>query len=216
MKGRYSNRMGICPEGLSVILFTALCAEVFALLSWPIPAMVFLIFTLFAMNFFRDPQRISPEEEGIILSPADGKVVEIGEEIDPFTEEKRIRISIFMNIFNVHVNRSPVSGRVKEIRYIKGKFFNASLDKASSDNERNLILLEDREGRTFTVVQIAGLIARRIVCWVKKGDNLIIGERLGLIKFGSRVDLYLPSGYEIITGVGERVLAGIDILAREK
>ncbi len=216
MKGRYSNRMGICPEGLSVILFTALCAEVFALLSWPIPAMVFLIFTLFAMNFFRDPQRISPEEEGIILSPADGKVVEIGEEIDPFTEEKRIRISIFMNIFNVHVNRSPVSGRVKEIRYIKGKFFNASLDKASSDNERNLILLEDREGRTFTVVQIAGLIARRIVCWVKKGDNLIIGERLGLIKFGSRVDLYLPSGYEIITRVGERVLAGIDILAREK
>jgi len=216
MKERYPNSFGICYEGLPLILFTALCAEVFAFLSWPIAAITFLMLTFFVMNFFRDPQRIPPEEEGVVVSPADGKVVDIRTHPEPFTGENRTRISIFMNVFNVHVNRSPISGKVKRIKYIKGKFFNASLDKASSDNERNLMLLEDKEGRSFTVVQIAGLIARRIVCWTKRGEELEIGERLGLIKFGSRVDLYLPEGYEINTKVGERVLAGIDIVARKK
>ncbi len=215
MKERNTSIYGICAEGIPYVAFCALCSVVFALLSWGMAAVFFVILTFFVMNFFRDPQRIAPQEKGVVLSPADGRVVKIGPAVDPFTGEKRQRISVFMNVFNVHVNRAPVASEVVEIRYIKGRFLNASLDKASADNERNLILLRDDEGNAFTVVQIAGLIARRIVCWVEKGERLLQGERLGLIKFGSRVDLYLPEGYEVDIRMGEKVLAGLDVIARK-
>ncbi len=204
---------GIVREGIVYILFFAFSTLVFSLLGMRIFAIFFLILTGLVLNFFRDPERFVPEEKGAIISPADGKIVEITKSIDPITGEKKNKISIFMNIFNVHVNRAPVSGKIQKIRYIKGKFFNASFDKASSENERNILLIHSPHG-DFTVVQIAGLIARRIVCWVKEGDDILKGQRIGMIKFGSRVDLYLPKGYEIIVQKGEKVLAGESIVAK--
>ena len=135
---------------------------------------------------------------------------------DPLTGEERTAVCVFMNVFNVHVNRMPVAGRIARISYFGGKFLNASFDKASTDNERNAMLIEDRDGKQWTMVQIAGLIARRIICWGEEGDELVRGQRFGLIKFGSRVDLYLPAGYAPAVRVGEKVFAGQTILARKQ
>lgn len=205
---------GIVKEGIPFILFFAFCTLIFALIDFKILSILFLAMTFFVLNFFRDPERYPPYEENVVVSPADGRVVEIKKVLDPISNIEKSRISIFMNIFNVHVNRSPVSGEIKEIKYIPGKFFNAELDKSSEKNERNLINIKSEQG-DFTVVQIAGLIARRIVCWVKKGDKLLIGQRIGMIKFGSRVDLYIPSGYEIEVHKGDKVIAGQTILAKK-
>jgi len=205
--------IGITPEGAPSIGLCALSALVFAMLGSCVLALVFLVLTLFCCNFFRDPERVIPQGKGIAVSPADGKVIKITAMSDPFTGKPRLCICVFMNVFSVHVNRSPVEGKVTNITYHPGKFFNASLDKASYDNERCSYQVEDTNGGLWSMVQIAGLVARRIICRVDIGDALARGERFGLIKFGSRVDLYLPDGYEPQVRVGQKVLAGQTILA---
>ncbi len=207
--------MGILKEGMPYILFFALCTLVFALLHWKILAALFLILTFLTLNFFRDPERIVPDGENIVVSPADGKIVDISRAKDPLDNSEKTKISIFMNIFNVHVTRAPVSGEIKKIKYIPGKFVNAAFDKASQDNERNIIKIANSNGE-FTIVQIAGLIARRIVCWAKESEHVEKGQKIGLIKFGSRVDLYLPSRYEIDISLGQKVYGGITVVAKRQ
>ncbi len=169
----------------------------------------FILIALFVLWFFRNPERSIPGDPGAIVSPADGRVIKI-EEIDEtdMLEGKFKKISIFMNIFNVHVNRCPYPGTIKRIKYREGRFFSADLDKASSENERNDVLIETNEGKQILVVQIAGLVARRIVCWVKEGGTLRRGERFGLIRFGSRLEVFMPIDTEVLVKVGDRVKAG--------
>lgn len=176
-----------------------------------------VVATLWCVYFFRDPDRVTPLREGLVISPADGRVssieeVEIPPELD-LGDKPRIRISVFMNVFNCHVNRVAVPGEVVKIAYIPGKFINAELDKASKDNERNAVTLEMADKTRLGVVQIAGLVARRIVCFVKEGDQLGAGERFGLIRFGSRVDVYLPPGVVPQVAVGQLAIAGETVLA---
>lgn len=205
---------GITPEGWPVLGLTAFSSLIFALLGWWIPALFFLILCWFSVHFFRDPERVTPQAPGLAISPADGKIMRVVTRPDPFTEAPCVCISIFMNVFNVHVNRAPVACQVEQVRYFPGKFFNASLDKASTDNERCAYRLRDSEGQYWTMVQIAGLVARRIVCRVDEGDTLARGQRYGMIRFGSCVELYLPQGYAAAVRVGERVLAGQTVVAR--
>lgn len=172
-------------------------------------AFVFLAITLFVIWFFRNPNRYVPEKEGLVISPADGKVIRIEDATsDEWPGRTFKKISIFMNIFNVHVNRMPYSGKIQFIHYRKGKFLSANLDKASALNERNTVLLQTVDGREIITVQIAGLIARRIVCWLKEGMQVSKGERFGLIRFGSRVEVLLPIGTTLLVSVGEKVRAG--------
>lgn len=206
-------RCGITPEGWPVIGLTALAALVFALLGAGFCALLLLLCCWFSLHFFRDPERVVPQAAGLAVSPADGRVIRIEERPDPLTGERRMCMSIFMNIFNVHVNRSPVTATVEEIRYWPGKFVNAAYDKAATDNERCGYLLRGEDGAAWTMVQIAGLIARRIVCRVSEGDALERGQRYGMIRFGSRVDLYLPEGYVPSVNIGEQVFAGQSTLA---
>ncbi|MCV2870900.1 phosphatidylserine decarboxylase [Defluviimonas sp. WL0050] len=173
--------------------------------------------TVWCYYFFRDPNRVTPVREGLIISPADGVVQMIGafpppEELglgtDPMT-----RVAVFMNVFNCHVNRAPIAGRIEKIAYRPGKFLNASLDKASVDNERNGLTIRMEDGRAIGVVQIAGLVARRIVCEVKEGQAIGTGERFGMIRFGSRLDIYLPEGVSPLVAVGQSTIAGETVLA---
>ena len=205
--------IGIAPEGLPFIALLAFSALVFAFFCWPM-AVILLALTWFAGHFFRDPERVTPQDPGIAVSPADGKVVKIEPRPDPFSGEMKTCISVFMNVFSVHVNRSPVAGSLKRIAYYPGKFMNAALDKASTDNERCAYDIAGGDG-AFTVVQIAGLIARRIVCRAEEGDRLERGERFGLIRFGSRVDVFLPATYEPAVRIGQQVFAGQCVLARK-
>ncbi|MGE4552143.1 MAG: phosphatidylserine decarboxylase family protein [Desulfovibrionaceae bacterium] len=207
---------GIAPEGLPVIGLAAFATLILALLGWALPALLLLVFSAFSLFFFRDPVRvppIAPEGKAVAVSPADGRIVSVGPAPDPFTGEQRTRVCVFMNVFNVHVNRAPVAARVRAIRYNPGKFINASFDKASEYNERCAVGLRDAAGRDWTVVQIAGLIARRIVCRTEPGDALDLGDRFGLIMFGSRVDVYLPDDYVSKLRIGDKVLAGMTVLA---
>jgi phosphatidylserine decarboxylase len=172
-------------------------------------SLVLLVLTLFVVWFFRNPQRKTPEKDGLVISPADGRVIRIEETTSD--EQPGItfqKISIFMNVFNVHVNRIPCSGKVRFIRYREGKFLSANLDKASALNERNTVMLQTADGREIMTVQIAGLIARRIVCWLKEGMQVQRGERFGLIRFGSRVEVFLPLGSTLLVRVGKKVRAG--------
>ncbi|MDR2744286.1 MAG: phosphatidylserine decarboxylase family protein [Desulfovibrio sp.] len=210
----HKPNIGIAPEGWPCIGLTALAAEVCAFADFEIPAVIFLAACAFSLHFFRDPERVVPREPGLAVSPADGRILHIAERQDPMGGESRLCIGIFMNVFNVHVNRAPVAGVVEEIRYLPGKFFNASFDKASEDNERCAYKLRDADGLSWTMVQIAGLVARRIVCRVEAGDDLGRGERFGVIRFGSRVDLYLPRGYVAAVKPGEHVFAGQTVIAR--
>lgn len=175
-----------------------------------------IILTLWCAFFFRDPQRVTPIDDDLIISPADGIVQTIKEDSPPkelgLKGSKMTRVSIFLNVFDVHVNRSPVTGTVKKLSYHPGKFFNASLDKASKHNERQSILMTTENGKEIAVVQIAGLIARRIVCNLEEGQKTNSGERFGIIRFGSRVDIYLPKGIEPQVIVGQRVLGGETII----
>ncbi|NDV20046.1 phosphatidylserine decarboxylase family protein [Pseudodesulfovibrio sp. JC047] len=208
--------VGVSLEGLPYIIISAFTTLIFAVIGcWPV-AVIGLALTCFIGHFFRDPERVGPENAEDVCSPADGKVIKVTREIDPVSGEERQVIAIFMNVFNVHVNRMPVSGKVELIRYIPGKFFNASFDKASTDNERNILVITGKGNQRFTMVQIAGLIARRIVCWAEPGDKLKRGERYGLIKFGSRVDLYMPDGYVPTVSVGQTVVAGETPLAEKR
>lgn len=212
----YKPTIGLSLEGLPFVFFTTVATLTFALLDCWFMATLLLAVLFLVLNFFRDPERVVPQEPGVAVSPADGKVIKVETMRDPMTGEDRTAICVFMNVFNVHVNRMPVAGRITRIAYFGGKFVNASFDKASTDNERNTLLVEDGDGKTWTVVQIAGLIARRIICWGEEGDTLGRGQRFGLIKFGSRVDLYIPTDYEPIVRTGEKVFAGQTILARRK
>ena len=209
-------RCGITPEGWPVIGLTALAALIFALLGSGVCAVLLLLCCWFSLHFFRDPERVTPQAPGLAVSPADGRVVRIEHRRDPLTGEKRACISIFMNVFSVHVNRAPVTGTVEEVRYWPGKFLNAAVDKASSENERCACLLRDADGAQWTCVQIAGLIARRIICRADEGDTLARGQRFGMIRFGSRVDLYVPEGYLPAVCIGEKVFAGQSILAQKR
>lgn len=204
----------VAREGYPVIFLTALGALVFAMLGCTFMAVLFFILCWFSFNFFRDPERVVPDEPDVAVAPADGRIVKIERRDDPMTGENRLCVCIFMNVFNVHVNRVPVAGTITGIRYFAGKFFNASLDKASKDNERCTWQLSDAEGKTWTFVQIAGLVARRIVCHAEVGDSLTRGQRFGMIRFGSRVDLYLPDGYIPTVSLGDTVLAGQTLVAR--
>lgn len=205
---------GVVQEGLPYVGLGAFTTLVLALLGWSLPALIALVLTALTLNFFRDPERLAPQASGMAVAPADGKVVFIGPAIDPATGKVRTKVSIFMNVFNVHVNRTPVAGRVERITYFPGKFLNAALDKASEDNERNQFQITDEYGHEWTVVQIAGLVARRIVCWAEVGDEVACGQRIGLIKFGSRVDLYLPDAYEVCVTKRQQTIAGMTIMAQ--
>lgn len=173
--------------------------------------------TVWCYYFFRDPERVTPERPGLIVSPADGIVSLIEPAIPPaelgMPATPLVRVSVFMSVFNGHINRAPVSGKVSAVSYRPGKFLNASLDKASADNERNGIVIEMEDGRRLPVVQIAGLVARRIVCFVKPGSLLGRGERFGLIRFGSRLDVYLPEGVAPTVRVGQTMVAGETVIA---
>lgn len=171
------------------------------------------IIFLFILQFFRDPPRVTTGGDSAVSAPADGRVIVIDEAHDPYTNQTSLKISIFMNVFNVHSNRIPVSGTVDAKQYYPGRFFNAALDKASDNNERNALLLTSKEGHRVTCVQIAGLIARRILCYVDEGSNVIKGERFGFIRFGSRVDLYLPKTTKVLVSLGDKVVGGETLVA---
>lgn len=173
----------------------------------------FWILTLFMLQFFRDPARVAPAGEHNVLSPADGRIVAVEETRDPYADRNALKISVFMNVFNVHSNRAPVNGEAININYFSGKFFNAALDKASLQNERNALVIRTADGQHVTAVQVAGLIAKRILCYAKKGDVLYQGQRYGFIRFGSRVDVYLPLHARPRVAIGDRVQATSTVLA---
>ena len=170
--------------------------------------------TLFVLQFFRDPPRQIPLDPLAVVSPADGRVVAVGPARDPYLKREAVKISVFMNVFNVHSNRAPIAGKVMERWYHKGRFFNAALDKAAEHNERNALWIRSNEGDDVTCVQIAGLVARRILCYAQPGDRLGRGERFGFIRFGSRVDVYLAPDSRLKVALGDRVRAGSDIIAQ--
>jgi len=178
---------------------------------WSVPLWLVL---LFVVQFFRDPPREVPDDPRAVVSPADGRIVAVERTRDPWLERDALKISVFMNVFNVHSNRAPVDGAVKKRWYHTGTFLNASLDKASVDNERNALWFRARSGQDVTCVQIAGLIARRILCYVDEGAELVRGQRNGFIRFGSRVDVYLPVDAEVSAALGDTVYAAESVIAR--
>ena len=184
------------------------------LLDWNFLAFLSLVLFVFCVQFFRDPARELPTDPKAVLSPVDGRVCKVQKAQDPLTGEDAMMISIFMNVFNVHSQKSPVAGRVEEIVYKPGLFLNADLDKASTHNERNAVRVTTDEGRSVTFVQVAGLVARRILCYAKVGERLEKGERYGFIRFGSRVDVYLPLDAEITVSIGDKVTGVMSTIAR--
>ena len=195
--------------------FLAIAAAVSLLVTyfwgwWSLPLW---LATLFILQFFRDPPREVPDDPSAVLSPADGRVVEVSRSEDPYLRREALKVSVFMNVFNVHSNRAPADGVVKERWYFGGAFVNAALDKASLSNERNALWIQRDDGRDLTCVQVAGLIARRILCYVEPGARLARGQRFGFIRFGSRVDLYLPPDAQVKAAIGEKVYAAESVLA---
>jgi len=213
------RRSYIHPEGFKFAAISLSLSIILTTVS-QIISVIFFVLTFFILWFFRDPKRNKPQDSNLIISSADGKVCLIDEayppQETPLKEEKMKRICVFMNVFNVHVNRSPVQGEVQNIIYKKGQFLNASLDKASEKNERNSLVIKTENGTQVVVVQIAGLIARRILSFISPADRLFQGERFGLIRFGSRVDIYLPLDAIEKCKVGDKVVAGESILATLK
>ncbi|MDO8706766.1 MAG: phosphatidylserine decarboxylase [Sulfuricaulis sp.] len=189
----------------------ALAVHYFAGPLWAVPFWIVLVFIL---QFFRDPPRQIPDTPGVVICPADGKVIALGEVEDPYLKRPAKRVSVFMNVFNVHSNRIPVTGTIKEQWYRPGKFVNAALDKASLDNERNALWIRTEQGQDVVVVQVAGLIARRILCYVKPGERVECGARYGFIRFGSRVDVYLPLNAKFEVSLGDSVKGASDVIAR--
>lgn len=205
----------VAKAGYSFIFASAFATAVFALLGVGFLAVLGLLVTGFICYFFRDPDRLVPTGDGIIVSPADGKVIKVEPvEHTPYYEGPCTRVSVFMSVFNVHVNRVPHEGTIRRVNYYPGKFFSANLDKASKDNEHNALLLENAAGKQVGFVQIAGLVARRIICAVQPGDVLKRGQRFGMICFGSRLDIYLPTDTEIRVAVGDKVQAGSSAIGR--
>lgn len=222
-----SNRHGIIDtiidslapvnrDGHKFIAIAAGLALIFFLV-WPPLAWVCVVAALYIAYFFRDPDRVTPQREGLIIAPADGRIAAI-ETVQPPTEmglgsEQRVRISTFLSVLDVHITRAPVSGRIVRSIYIPGSFLNAADDKASDENERRVMIIQKTDGTEIGVVQIAGLVARRIVPFLHEGDSVGVGERLGLIRFGSRVDVYLPVGKHALVSVGQTATAGETVLA---
>jgi len=190
--------------GILAILFSKLFGVFYTLPLW--------VIFVFVLQFFRDPPRLVPVAPNAVLAPADGRVIVVEKIYDPYAQRDSLKISIFMNVFNVHSNRISVNGRIKSIEYFPGKFVNADFDKASLENERNAVVI-DANGHDITLVQVAGLIARRILCYVRVGDLVKKGERYGFIRFGSRVDVYLPLHAEPLVSVGDKVRATSTLLA---
>ncbi|MBI5970666.1 MAG: phosphatidylserine decarboxylase family protein [Deltaproteobacteria bacterium] len=208
-------RIPITKEGYPFILISLVPVAAACIAGFKWLELIFVPIAAFVVNFFRDPERDIPAGEDAIVSPADGRVIKVERVADErFTGADATRICIFMNVFNVHVNRAPASGRVVKIMYNPGKFFNASYDKAALENEQNCLVVETAKGRRLAFNQIAGLIARRIVCRVSTEDTLVKGERFGMIRFGSRVDVYLPVECESVVRVGDKVKAGSSVIAR--
>lgn len=204
----------IAKPGYPLIGAAAFVTIIFALLELTFLALVSLVITLFICSFFRDPDRLAPTDPGAVVSPADGRIVTAElTDTNPFLEGKCLKISIFMNVFNVHVNRIPHEGKISGIQYYPGKFLVASLNEASAENERNAVLVETGDGKKFCVVQVAGLVARRIICGVQEGEDVIRGQRFGMICFGSRLDVYLPENSKLYANIGDKVQAGASILA---
>ncbi|MES2337413.1 MAG: phosphatidylserine decarboxylase [Pseudomonadota bacterium] len=212
---------GVHPEGHKFVLIsiglTLLLTALTHVLFWPMVGL-----TIWVAAFFRDPVRVTPQDEGLIVSPADGLVTMIERVPVPpemagpngLGEAPLVRVSIFMSVFDVHINRTPISGTVRQVVYISGKFLNADLDKASDENERQHFVVEGADGRRVGFTQIAGLVARRIMTFAKVGDIVAVGQRIGLIRFGSRVDVYLPDGTEPQVALGQRAVAGETVIGR--
>ena len=207
------------PEGYPFISGFALVAIVLMWL-WPPLGWLAVVATAWCVYFFRDPARVTPACEGILVAPADGRVSRVADVVPPaelaLGERPLTRISIFMSVFNCHVNRSPLAGRIERIVYRAGAFVSADLDKASESNERNMFVIASAGGTRIGVIQIAGLVARRIVLFVREGESVAAGQRIGMIRFGSRVDVWLPSAAQIAVRPGDRVRGGASILARWK
>jgi len=202
-----SGALPFSPQGWPFMLPLAVVALVCLVLGWLCVAGVLILLLAFVVNFFHDPERDVPQDPDAFVSPADGKVVRAEQ------GEAGTRVDIFMNVFNVHVNRAPMAGRITEMRYFPGKFINASLDKASEENERNRFEMELDAGGRIAFTQIAGLVARRIVAYVGLGDAVKTGQRVGMIRFGSRVDCEMPAGFVLKVAVGQKVKAGETVLA---
>jgi phosphatidylserine decarboxylase len=206
-------RIPVARQGAPIIALGLGLVVLFGWLGSRIGLSLSGLFAIFAISFFRDPERVSPGGKGAILAPADGRVLLVEEQGNgPGGTERTLKISIFMSVFNCHVNRIPLAGVIEEIDYRPGKFFSAHQDRASGQNEQNILHLKTEQGDRFTVVQIAGLIARRIVCWVRSGDRVNAGDRFGLIQFGSRVDLYLPLETRVTLKRGDRTKAGLTVV----
>lgn len=203
----------IAREGwpfLAAAVLASILATWFAGWLWASPLWVI---TLFILQFFRDPPRAIPSGANLVLSPADGRVVKVERVTDPYLQREALMVSVFMNVFNVHSNRSPVDGVIRQLWYHPGSFLNAALDKASRENERNALWIRTDDGQDVTCVQIAGLVARRILCYVKAGDRLTRGQRYGFIRFGSRLDVYLPLTARVKVSLGDKVHASSNVLA---
>lgn len=227
---KYDNRAGpgikwerpdVHPEGRKFALIAAAITAFFAFMAWETLAWPMAGITLWVLAFFRDPVRVTPQGDNLVIAPADGLITLIQKVPPPpemsgpmgLGDAPMTRVSIFMSVFDVHINRSPMAGTVRQVIYIPGKFLNADLDKASEDNERQHFLVERADGVRIGFTQIAGLVARRIITFVKPGDSVASGERVGLIRFGSRVDVYLPAGTEPRVTQGQRTIAGETIIA---
>ena len=203
----------IAREGWPFIagsMILALLVTIFVSGAWSI---LFWVIAIFVLQFFRDPPRDVPKGSQNILSPADGRIVAVEKVEDPYHNREAIKVSVFMNVFNVHSNRSPVDGEVRDKWYFPGKFINADLPKASLENERNALWIKTDDGADVTCVQVAGLIAKRILCHVSPGEHLTPGQRFGFIRFGSRVDVYLPLTTKVNVSIGDKVFATTTILA---
>ncbi len=208
--GRPRGRIPLAREGWPFLLICLACLIVTVALCWHIAAIFLLVLLLFMLNFFRDPERATPAGEHLFVSPADGKVIRAEQ------TGTGVRVDIFMNVFDVHVNRAPMSGRIMHIQYTPGTFVNAAHEQAGEHNERNRLEMETSHGAKLAFTQIAGLVARRIVSYVDVGDNVKTGQRIGMIRFGSRVNCEIPSDFTLEVHTGQRVIAGKTVLGRGK
>lgn len=211
---RIHNKLPVAREGFIFIGSGVFLTGVFIALSLLPLGVLFGLLTLFTVYFFRDPARSPQGDEKTVLTPADGRIVEAAPAKYPLDPdgERAFKVSVFMSVFDVHVNRTPAAGKISGVTYHPGKFLVASLDKASEQNERNAVTLQTHDGRKVVIVQVAGLIARRIACWVQKGDDVKAGQRFGLIRFGSRLDVYLPADSRISAALGQKVRAGETVI----
>jgi len=202
----------IAVEGYPFIVLAGFVTMFFALLSWKILAVIAFILTLFITYFFRNPERTLPEDENAVVAPADGVIIFLGPSSEEHVMAEMTKISIFMSVFNVHINRAPISGLIVETFYNRGKFMDVRDERATFENERSGLVLENARGTRIVVVQVAGLIARRIICYLQKGDQAIRGKRYGLIRFGSRLDVYIPTNSDLRVKMGDKTVAGETIL----